>query len=436
VTRLTLAGILALVLIACGDDGTPPADSGTPTDTGSDTGTADTGPGAGETISFVFYAADDESVIEGATVGFVEASGTQFEGVTDATGRVSFDNVTIESAAGYLTIAAEGFVLQSGVTRDVDMVRIRANDDRVPVFLRVPPERVTVSGTLTNVDDPTHYFNVSATGAAGQASQGLGPNYEVEVPVGVPFTLIATEFSFMNSAGEWNQTFYGTSIASSEAVTADTTLDIDMSVDVPYETATGTLPLTTPGHTLEDATPYIIVAGADPNIASFLGSPTLVTASADMMAWDYNVTWAAPTEVPEIQTRYLLSRAPLTSFVIVPGPPAGGTPDIVFLDSPEVAEPAFGAASPLHAPVRYAFDEDVFTVLDVLNEETDEFVWFVTAFNGVREIALPELPPSLNEDDYLPASGIIGRIRSCEVSTENDRFCQRIANSRIFDYER
>jgi len=441
--RLCVASVLTLVLFACGDDGTPPTDTGTPTDTSVDTGTpdaADTGGGGGETVSVIISNGRDDSPIEGAIVGLEAADGASLEVTTGADGRATFVDVVVTDEPGWITAVADGWAVLSVNLTTTTLAVFRANSDRFPIVARRRnPDLVTITGTIANPMSATNWFTVIADAPGSTNHQAVGPDFEIEVPRDTAFSVTALEWDGTSSLSGVDQTFYGTVLVTSDGFAADGTLDIDMTDSpLPYETATGTLPQAPAGHPLEGAAPYGFVRHLPPKDNAIYGVPSSVATNMDMTAWDFEMTWIEPPDATEPQTVYQLFRTPLFSGIAFRGYPTSGDMDFEWLSPPDVMSPGFGASAGLHDTITFdAPDSGVAPILDIFEEEPLDNRWLAVGPQGATELTLPSLPASVNEDDVLPATGLVGRVRTCEPDPMAiGKYCQRFAAGRVFELTR
>jgi hypothetical protein len=416
----------------CGDDDGRPLDSGA-----GDGGGTDTGGSGGEDYSVVVIDGDG-APRPGALVGFDAPGGGRFEETTGADGTATFPGVDWSVGEGTVTVVADGYVPHSHVqitpeviARDVDP----AGNHRLLLAIRQPPERVTIRGTIANPMSIAHRFNVIPAVVGATVYNDVGPTWSAEVPVAEPFRLTALEYEFVGVFGDFTQTIHAATTVESPALTADTTIDLDLATPITFQTVDGTLPRPPADHPLSGADPYFVVSSFDSDNSEFLGGATAMAPTADGTGVDYTASWFDPGDVTEPLVRFIYSDPPLITQVIVDGFPTAGIQDVTFLVPPDVVTPAFGDALPLHDPITLGASggDDIAIGVAVIDGTESYIRWAVLVPPGSTTFAVPELPASVPESDVIVAGETYtGRIQLCDRRPDT-LVCQRQALGRAFD---
>lgn len=430
----SVAGLCAaLMLMGLGCDG----DGGT--DAGVDSGEmSDTGPG-GTPVDLTFYLHDPrtDTPLEGVPVAFDAPGGERTESTSGADGRVTFSAIW---ELGEAAITADHGGRLWSLTRlspeTLADETLDSGDIAFPMAdVRLPDERVTVTGTFTNVTDPTNRFNVIAGVPGATVYNDVGPDFSVEVPVGMPFRLFGLEFTATRTDNlTVDQTFYGGQVVEVPALTEDTTIDFDLSTSLEFVESSGSVPI--PDGELAGAGVYALTTSRESQVNEFLGS--WYTSARDPMD-DSLVNFTLRSYVvpgaDTVVTRFFGGISNLSSSMVIDGLAEGSQPALP--QPPRVAVPMLGTEHPLHDPFVFASVEDDMRALVGLVDgaEVPFVIWSAgNLVDGDPEVTFPRPPTGVNiMDRVVGGTGLQGRLATCQ--TGPDRLgCDRLGlGDQVFD---
>ena len=336
-------------------------------------------------------------VVAGATAALDAPGGARVEKQTGDDGRATFTGLDFTLGTAAVTAHAPGFPLAS-------VVGIKEQQEDVVVWLwttNAPASTVHVSGTAANMASTSHYLLVESTNQTA-ISQLIGPAWGLDVAPGVPFTIMALEFGAGGqtvSRRGVSQTFYAWLVADHDAVTADTTIDLDLAQSFASKTAAGSFPLPTRtgSRLLTVGHGYVYVTNLDTDFSVTTGFSTLIDVNTGATGFDYTVEWVEVPAITQPLTEYYLSVSTgENAWVIVPGYPTAGAQDIVFIDLPDITTPAdFTTPYPLHDPIAWtAYEQGLGARLIVSGEAG--VVWTVMAYDDPTSLAVPQAPSTVD----------------------------------------
>jgi hypothetical protein len=235
-----------------------------------------------------------------------------------------------------LTTGADGSLVVSGdFTKGAATVSAYAPDHRALTFVDVTPENVAklpptrgfarpndlvfllnsklprtgpvkLSGALTGKLEPTNLVTLSTT-AAPDYFQNRKLTYSLPVGKDQPFSIIGIEWRplVVGTDGVYESTFLHWFQIDQPALSADLTLDIDVSAQTPLTPRNGTVRNTMPGGANNLFGPasvsYVEVLAAS---GAFLGAPQKIGPNADGTAFEGDLQWVLPASVPASSVSY------------------------------------------------------------------------------------------------------------------------------------
>jgi len=434
---------LALVLLlGCGDDDAR-------TDAGRDSGPiADAGPSAQSLTLFVFeVVGTTETPLAGATVALDPAAGARVEQTTGADGKTTFEGLDLDAGVSFAVYADLDHVISSvGTLTRTDFPRLMASglingggELRMGLGLVEPPERVTLSGTATNMTDTSHLLQVWALAPGATTSVMTGPAWSLKLPpTADPFRLFVYEWFQpvgTTSARGFELTTVKYVLQNQPAVSADTTVDIDLS-------ATGETPATFSGS-------FAIPSGgffdeADGNLwirtppeqgSAIIGHMNRIDVNTAGTAFEYEGQAVAIPGVTAFTSHFTLSDSPRFSEVVLREDLRSGSHDPGFLEPPEPTRPAFGVVQPLHDPIEWTTRDTDPRFIVFLNRglgANARTIWSHSALPvGSTQTAFPQ-PPSTVDAGALFSDTVDGRVVACDWSAV-ERRCLRTAVARSFE---
>lgn len=331
---------LSLILGACEDeDSKPPDDSG---ETGD----------SGEAISWTVGAYDpnlDMAAVAGVAIAFDFASGERVEVVTGADGTATLELVPAELLSaishkdGYSVVWVSGALLRESF-ETYGSFGFYAWDltPEIPPAPERPP--VLVSGALLNKADDESAALVCATWGSCDEEPAGALSYVVEVQADAPFTLVGLEFVpdpyFPDLDGDQviEDTFLGWTLLASEALSEDTTLDLDFGDAVAPVQLSGSL-VAPAGRIATEGAAGVTVYGA----GTVLGLTPHTWAEADQAAFGFELEYVALSELAPTDYTTLvetLTNDGLYSAVTLEGSlPEEGERDYGLLAPPERTSP-------------------------------------------------------------------------------------------------
>jgi hypothetical protein len=462
--RLTLAlGAYLAVVPGCGDDSTSGPDDGATDDAGADAdadadGDADADADAdgdedGETppddgggtgtlvVTVVGPRLCPDWVrhpIAGAAVAFDAPGGALTEATTDAAGRAAFEGIDWTAGTGAVTAWAEGYGLGSTLGLD-------GSDEEVGVILPVTDVSsdacVNLSGTALNMADVGHYLSVGDLNTPDFASV-LGPDWTLQVPPGVPLTLIALESSprLLATPQAYETTIAGWTMAEHAAVTADTTVELDFADAAAPTTVEGSCAMPSSADSpLRDLYLTISVVGAVDDLAGqtypmshgLVGIGTHGEPSADGSAINFGVQYLSPPGVTAPATNFTLwawnaTAESQSSAAYVRGYPAAGPQAFAFLDTARmVAPPDSTTHRPLHDPVQWTPPGTGLQPWVLLYRGVDPSLgvaWMLKAAPDATTLVVPDPPSAVPVATVLGMGSLRGYVRLVSETWTDDCF--------------
>jgi len=414
--RTTILLLAIAVASGCGDKS-----KNTPGDTEEDDGAADADADATEdaaeedgpsgTLSVLvlgerLWPDYERRPVEGAIVALDEPGGGRTEATTDSEGRALFDG--LDWSLGTASATAYG-----GENRGLgSVVGIDGSEEDVnvyvPSYLGAPTDWIEISGTALNMDDPVgHSFEIIAVEFPSLSP--FSPDWSLDVPPAVPFTLVAKEWDFVDlpSVRGMDRPVFGWIVSEQTAVTAPTTVDMDFAFPTASTTVSGTFSypsrLDSP---LRDLYPLgwldarVMVSEVEAMIISPFGAVSHTEVTTDGNTAEYDFEFVTLTDLPDPVTEFDLvsdwsgSRT-VPAIAYVRGYPTEGAQDFSFLDQPRMVVPSSGTVRhPLHDPVEWElFDTGVRPVIVIGRRDTGRYVWTVVAPEDATTLTVPE-PPS------------------------------------------
>lgn len=421
--------LLSLSLAACGGNGGD-----------TDGGGVDGSPPGMAELS-VRVVDGDGAPIEGAMVAFDAPGGARTERMSLADGRALFTDIDWGLGTGALTVHATGFVLASRV--DLDAANVAESldtDGDIAMALRGVPGGTlfTISGTLTNDTGAMNPFNVSANVREAVGYSGDDPAFSVQVPGGVPVHLVGIEFR-QNRVGpqEFTLDIFGMVRVDAGTITADATMDIDLSMSPTLRSVAGTMTAPGTGTPLAGGVVSAFVTTPESSFNELLGLITSAAPSmADPQTVEYEISWIEDASITDPITIFVLNDDPNVSRIIVAGYPTGGDLGPSFPPPPEIIVPAFGVMHSLYDSFTIGrVEPGLITQLTVYDlDDEDRVLWTITSAGGSEMITIPEPPSSVDRSAvFVIGHDIYARPSVCEPNDANDR-CDRFAlGGRAFD---
>lgn len=414
---------LALTLAACdGGDG------------GTDGGGTD---GGGSTpIDVTWTIRDtDETPLPGASVAVDLGDGTRLEETADGSGQVTF---SIDFGPGPIAITAyaPGHQLVSIINlTEATLPDVQVDGANVISLFEYGAASVTLSGTISGVTSATNRLGLVASLSGAGPAEITDTAYTMPVPTGSAFRIAAIEFGYdMTGPTDYTRPIFSLSHHDVDALTADTTLDIDFSSSETLTEVDGTVASPGMGTPLADASFAVEVTDAE-SFAEFYGGQSAVTSNGDNV--DYTITHGDLSLATTPITRFFLIDAPNLSIVVVDGPPAAGMQDVVFPPPPEIITPAFGVMHPLHDPFEVGRIEPGLRVSITLYdlEQDDRALWrIVRVGDSMGTITVPQPPSAVDRAELFPSTGdIYARPFGCERHSTGSYCARSAVGGRAFD---
>lgn len=428
-TKSTLCGLVALALVGCDGGG-----GGTDAGGGGTDGGARDGGGGGMTVDVVFEVHDGRltgPALSGVAIAVDLGDGTRVEGTTDAMGRATF---AVDWSAGPIdvTLFAPGHAGFSTTEVTEAIFAPFMRDGVVPFALssNAPPrtDLVTLSGRVTG-GDPGHRYQVTANVEGATLYNNAGPDYTIDVPPGVPFRLTVLDYTFVSrGTNDYTQELVAMGTVDVDAISADTTLDLDLTANpVTLTEVSGSVTAS-----FGDAIFYALVGDLE-GVDDFYGAMTSVVPTAGGV--DYSLAYWEDPAARMPYTRYFTNDDPEFSQVTILGWPTA-SPTIDFLPPPAIVTPAFGETHPIHDTFALGRVEPgvetAVTIYDLAQD--DRVLWNVVNTSGGEMVTPPALPSAVNRADVFPASAeLYARPYVC-ARMPGMQFCQRFAvGGRAFD---
>lgn len=273
-----------LVLAGCS---TTPATMGDAGVRAPDTGT-DAGP-VYETV--LVRVTDEQGALSSATVVIDDASGTRHASGTQADGVASISDVAWGEGRVSVTVAAEGhrWATLAGFTRAELASRTDASGV-IAIPVQAIPHYVNISGTVTNVIDPTNDYVDLILDIPGHLDV-TGTSFSGTIAAGVPFHVYAYESVYeMPTANGFTYIPRTVARLSEPAYTGGAGLVLDLSGALPTTTASGTLPMPPASNPASVGLPNIIVSSDETAGRASYGFASAIQVTSDAAHFDYTIT--------------------------------------------------------------------------------------------------------------------------------------------------
>lgn len=427
---------------ACGDDDGPGgsgaggAEGGGGAATGGHGGSGAGGEAANDSLTITVVDVNGGSEpMSDVACAWLAPGGQVLEATTDADGQVTFEGFDWALGPASVTCVQDKQALSAVGLTSADAM----DGELVLNFYTAPPtvETVSVSGTSLNREDPEDRLLVGSS-VGPSIFQEDATSFSVEVAKGVPFSLIALEFSVLPNPPPHSlgQDFLGWVVKSSPALDNDTTIDLDFAVTTPSTTASGSVKLPNEGPGVFDAVgayPYLYVTKRDPFASTYLGFATRIGYDEDAGTVVYDAEFVdTPVPDEEALTVMFLASSSSTSaeysYLYLLGHPKDGDLDEQFLDPPRSTQPSGAAVSIQGATV--AWDPEGPRANDLsVTDETGSARWFFTFYGSASEVVIPPLPSSTPVEDFFTGDSLTGRLAISELM-EDPRFYHRYASTK------
>jgi hypothetical protein len=359
--------------------------------------------------------------VAGADVVIDKPGGEREEKQTDADGRVTFTGLDWSLGKAAVTAYKAG----SGMP-PTSQVAITETAEEVLMYLwayQLAQPSATLSGTALSLQAATDRLWVTATNSTSY-SEGVGATWTMPVWTGVPFTILAVDYTAVsNGTRGYTRSWISWVALDHEAVTADTTVAIDFATPVTRQQASGTLVLPLrEASTLRTKGMGGVWATAWESLGSAgLGAATTMAVSTDGARLEYTVDWVEPASVQQPVTQYAITTSTSTSLVIRGGYPTGGELDATFLDIPLITKspnPADGEN--LHGEITWEwYDADVWMRCFV-DRDTTTLGWLVLAPPTETSLRIPRGPSSLDEATLLGDEWLSASCQAVEMNLTSD----------------
>ncbi|NUO50956.1 MAG: hypothetical protein HOV80_19045 [Polyangiaceae bacterium] len=404
-TACWAAILVSGTLFGCGDDAE--------TETTGGAGGATSGPGGGGeggsapagTYTFSFVVQEVRSNIAlpsgpavGVHVWLDLEDGTHLESTTDATGKVE---LTISEAAKAQKGDIVVFDDDGAFTAYVDQV---IESLAIDVWLfRAPTKGISLSGDLLGLSNPGHYHTITAIPAL-DFHQAVGASWEIEIPSGIPVTLLGLEFGLGTdpvSPRGVSQSFFAWTSVTVPALERDTSIDLDFAAEKTPTSFEGSFPLPSgDGPLASEGTGYLTVnCGPTAALAAtFCGAATRLDIDADGERFDYIAEYLP--EGPEYSTVYMLLDGSRYSQVAVEGPPTSLDHTVAPVELPEIIEPAQSELAWGHAVRWQASAEAAEMAGALMIAGSNGQLGRIFVPPGATEVRWPALPSSVEAADY------------------------------------
>lgn len=437
---------LALILsLGCSDSTTTTPDGSTGPDSSPDA-TVDGGGGSGELDVVVLLGGggDDPPPADGALVTVEAADGTTREMTTGADGRVALTELDLTTGVAITASLGPSRQVQSWVGVTQALLDHLASggalgDGGELVFSlgELEPTRLTVSGTVTNMADPTHFVIVTASVDGSTSSQETGDAFSLEVPPGSSVSLVAVELfqpetTTVTSPRGTEITIAGWASVDLGVVDADTTATIDFTADALTPTTfSGTFGVDRMlgVEFFEGAAPGIRVNSDDSGRNLLVGFHTTIDWDETSRTFTYSGEQVAPPGGGTATAELGLSESPAFSQILVPSTGLEGAQSGEFLEPPRLETPAFGAPHPLHDMIEWrTSDTGIVHLLQLIDDDT--LVWQILGPGEPKTMTVPTAPSNATEAALFDGARFDGRLLACEFAGGR---CDRIAVSRAFE---
>ncbi|MFH1176857.1 MAG: hypothetical protein V1750_05565, partial [Acidobacteriota bacterium] len=224
------------------------------------------------------------------------------------------------------------------------------------------------------------------------------------------------------------------------AVTAATTIDLDMSQTVATKSTAGTmvLPARTDSPMRKSARGHITATEWQGHGFVWFGATTTTKPSTDGSRVEYTVDWVEPSSAHQPVTQYMLvmpRNMNLYSVVIREGYPPGGELDAVFIDTPEItAAPDPSAGQDLHSEIAWrVYDPDVWMRCFVVRDNA--VVWYSLSPPAETSLRLPRGPSTLDEAAFLGDDWLDAQCQAIDWNLSTD-WIERGASTDVFPLAR
>ena len=420
-----LRGVLLLsscvVGAGCGKD-TAAGDGGLTDAPAADVGALDAAMDAGSEPGVTLEIVVDGEPVVGAVATLDAPGGARLDGMTDASGRVTFFDIdwsrgselSITAYAEPRAYAAVGFTeADLAALPEPGVVRVELTTASSPP---PPVDVVAVSGTLLDRISPLTSF-VLAASTSGYLMV-IGDTFSGELRRGEPFGLVAAELGgSTETASGYLQPVLAWATAEGPAATSDVTIDLDFGAGVTPTAVAGSVRLpanlargTRPGSSLATVERAAVADGS-----SAVNVLTSYAYRSDGTHIDYEAEQVLlPGESgAEFFTMWTVaSDSTLTqrtrSVAWTPGLPGSGEQRFDFLDVPVVRS----SGPRLHDPIDLARVDAGASTEMMITASGGSFAW-LSVVGSARPVRFPHLPTGVNEATTIDSSTLRASIELC-----------------------
>jgi hypothetical protein len=409
-TAKLLAPILALGLACAPPEGDPPGDAGQ----------------AGETITLTITEVFADVPHAGVNVTLYD-DGEEVETKTAGDdGVVAFTGLSEDGGPWAATVHGDGittttqFGIQPGVAMEVP------SSERIAGH-----ELVTLSGTVTGVQDAAH--NIGVFPYPGQGVNGSSADFSVDVAKDRAFWLLLLEneerSDLATARGYAQDVFQWTSLEHA-AISADTSEDFAFDSTQP-STATGSF--TIPDSTLPFWTSCSgRLFGAieiDSWVSRVAGLATRMVLASDGVTFDYEAAYVDDSAGNAFSTSLQCVNNQGLSMMNVQGVSFEGAHDGSGMLAP--LDPSGMASNPsLYGELAWdAQGQLEATPQVIVFNERGDVVWFIIGTPGMESFTLPGFPPGTSRTEVFGdfATTAEASFRLCDRSEDRRWFCQHLS---------
>lgn len=301
----------------------------------------DGGGGGMDMVDIRVVTGPEATPLAGALVAFDRPGGLRLETSTGADGIAHFD---VDWANGPFdaVVWAAGYSARAVLDLDRATYDDLGVEGAFPVYLDslAPETTVTVTGALAGAVDASHYLFVYNT-ANDDTWSGRGGPYDLEIPSGAPFRVIALEVDYVAGTDRDFTQAVVSSIRTAEqpGSATDVTLDLDLTMDtITMTTVTGSFDLPSTLGAFVDTANALATAIPTEAPTYLMGLVTSAAYAADGSSLDYEMAYSLPPGVTQVRSAYGLGNGDRRTLAFVEGVPVTGAQTFVLLPVPEVRE--------------------------------------------------------------------------------------------------
>lgn len=382
----SLISRLVLSLLACKND---PKDSGT-----DDSGTA------GELLGFYVYDANDPEggPVEGITVAVDTTDGERLEAVSNADGFAEFElelerfATAIAHADGwnFVAVTADAVVpyYTPGYALSAFPMWSLATASSLPV--NAGGSEVMVSGALNRIGGASAVV-VRATTSYNEFYQEDGPtSYELGVPAGQEFSLVAWEFEPDENWGEdrvIDEVLLACAVVDQPALSGPATVDIDFADAVAVQSFEGSVAAPADTILAEQGYLYATVWAGE----AYMGFSPSTAPGADGASYDFRIEYVEVAGYTPDTRLWIDGPDGSTSTIWIEGGlPAEGAQDLGLLAPPRRTEPSGSGPFEWGQAISWTPSPDADAMLLYFADIGQ--IGLVSTGSDDVEFALPELP--------------------------------------------